>query len=132
MSSRVCGFGSLLRRCKALGTASCVFCGNRFCPEHGQRVEASFDVCARPRCEQKLEDQRGHERYRQQVEQKNRFGLCGVDACETRYEDTCSRCQRYFCDQHISVRDYPPTRQSAGGPASVCAHCWLRRKLWAY
>lgn len=129
MPSRTCRHGAIWSRCGREPISSCVYCGRAFCDLHGRKGVQGLDVCDRPRCEAKIEDLSSHSAYLEAVDLRNKVGICGAAQCQSRYEASCSSCQRFFCDEHVRPRE-----DAAGiGDTryiSACDHCWARRKLW--
>lgn len=82
----------------------------------------------------KQDDLRVHLEYRERVRQRNAVGLCGIEECGPHPGFECSLCQGRFCDKHLEPRDYP-VRQGRiviQRRLSVCARCWMRRKVWSH
>ncbi len=73
-----------------------------------------------------------HMEYRRRISQRNNASLCGEDGCSPHPREQCSLCRGQFCDRHVMERMYPfrEGRVVIQRPASVCAWCWARRKLW--
>ena len=134
VNAQICGFGSgfLRRGCRRDAITDCVYCGRRFCGEHGERAEDYMDVCAGKRCQEKLHDVREHAQWRRRVSEANRVSVCAVEGCVERLRHQCSRCRLLFCPEHIREREIadhsvqPPAKVLA----AVCTHCLARRKLW--
>lgn len=132
MSKRECGVGRPFGRCHAPSIDTCQYCGRGFCERHTYVFEGFEAVCTRARCRRKHDDLQRHLEYKQQVAARNRAGLCGVENCTPHPRTECSLCRGHFCDAHISEKMYPfrEGRLIIEKPASICAWCWRRRKIW--
>ena len=132
MAAALCELGGRFSRCLNPPGHSCQYCGRSFCDAHTHFVEGHEAVCSRKRCREKKVDMDLHLAYRARVTQRNRAGLCGEETCGPRPVFECSLCRGLFCEAHVSDRMYPfhDGRVIIDKPASVCAHCWDRRKIW--
>lgn len=132
MASALCQLGGRFSRCPNPPAHSCQYCGRDFCHAHTHFAQGHEAVCARKLCRTKKDDLDAHLVYRARVVQRNRAGLCGAEECGPHPGFECSLCQGHFCDIHLSDRMYPfhDGRVVIDRPASVCAHCWARRKVW--
>ena len=132
MRSAVCQLGGRFSRCPNAPQHSCQYCGRDFCVAHKHFAQEHEAVCARKQCRIKKDDLDAHLVYRTRVEQRNRAGLCGIEECGPHPGFECSLCQGHFCENHLSDRMYPfhDGRVVIDRPASVCRHCWDRRKVW--
>lgn len=131
--TRVCEVGGVFRRCHGVSVAVCQYCGRDFCAEHTGKRVGEEEVCSRPRCLAKFDDLKAHIAYREQAVLRSARGICGTPGCENRRAGQCSKCQAYFCDQHLRDRTEHVregwTRVSR--PVCVCDHCAGRLKLWS-
>lgn len=132
MRSPICQLGGRFSRCLNAPEHSCQYCGRDFCDAHTHFAEGHEAVCARKPCRVKKDDLDAHLVYRARIGQRNRAGLCGVEDCGPHPGFECSLCQGHFCAAHLSERMYPfhDGRVVIDRPASVCGHCWDRRKVW--
>jgi len=132
MRSGICQIGGRFSRCPNTSEHSCQYCGRNFCVAHSHHVEGHDAVCSRESCRTKQVDLDLHLVYRTRVTQRNRAGLCGVEECGPHPGYECSLCRGHFCDPHLADRMYPfpEGRVVVDRPASVCTHCWDRRKVW--
>ena len=128
----VCEIRRGLRRCGRAAVELCQYCGQRFCDEHKHFVGGFDAVCSRKRCRTKKDEMDQHLAYREGVERRNRVGLCGEEGCGPHPKDECSLCLGLFCSEHVRAKVYPfwDDGRRVMRPASVCAHCYARRKLW--
>lgn len=128
----LCELGGRFSRCKNPHGHTCQYCGRRFCAQHSYYLRGHDAVCAAKLCAAKHDDLVDHHAYRRRVEQRNLAGLCGVETCGPHPGFECSICHGHFCSAHLENRMYPFSdgRIVIDRPASVCAHCWDRRKLW--
>lgn len=126
------GGGFLRRSCGRPAVGQCVYCGDRFCADHGLRGEDFIEVCSRPRCRAKFDDVRSHQQWREGAAEYNRTSVCAHDECRDRMEHRCQRCRLMFCQAHLRDRVIldrsldPPRRM----PTLLCMHCMARRELW--
>ena len=132
MGEGSCELGGRFRRCSNPVAETCQYCGRSFCSEHAHFVEGFEAVCARSPCVAKHKDLQEHHAYFAGVVQRNRSGLCGLDGCNERRALECSKCHGSYCASHVSDQTYP-AEGSREPPrmASVCPHCWGRRKIWS-
>jgi hypothetical protein len=132
VSATQCGAAGRFRTCHEPVVNTCQYCGRGFCARHTYFLEGYDAVCTRPRCQHKHDDLARHMVYRQSVAARNAAGLCGVEGCGPHPRTECSLCRGHFCDAHISERMYPfrEGRLIIEKPASICAWCWARRKIW--
>ncbi len=132
MADSICKVGGRFSRCHNVAVETCQYCGRPFCTVHTHHLEAHDAVCARERCRTKHDDLAEHMRYRKRGTERNRAGLCGFEACGPHPGLQCSLCEIHFCEAHMSQRMYPfrEGKVIIDRPASVCAHCWARRKTW--
>ncbi|MEX2230103.1 MAG: hypothetical protein WEB13_10750 [Dehalococcoidia bacterium] len=126
------GGGFLRRACGRPAVGQCVYCGERFCADHGLRGEDYIEVCDRRACRAKLDDVHSHLRWRDTAAQSNRLSVCAQDECGDRMEHRCQRCRLMFCETHLRDRvvldrSFDPPRRM---PALLCAHCMARREIW--
>jgi hypothetical protein len=89
-----------------------------------------MDVCRRDRCQSKAADTALHRQYLLSVDERNRFSVCGLDGCEERYSASCSLCERFFCAEHITIKEDRSFWRAQNRMLSTCPHCWQRRRLW--
>lgn len=131
-SARGCQLGGRFSRCTYPPAHSCQYCGRDFCESHTYHVEAHDAVCARKQCIAKHDDLVAHLEYKGRVSERNRVGLCGVEECGPHPTFECSLCRGHFCALHLTERMYPFSEGyvSIDRPASLCARCWQRRKIW--
>jgi hypothetical protein len=132
MAAALCELGGRFSRCPNPPDNACQYCGRNFCAAHTHYVEGHEAVCSRKPCREKKQDMDLHLAYRARVGQLNRARLCGEESCGSRPIYECSLCRGLFCDSHLSDRMYPfhDGRVVVDKPASVCSHCWDRRKIW--
>lgn len=132
MRPATCKLGGRFSRCPNAPQHSCQYCGRDFCAVHSHYVEGHEAVCSRESCRTKKVDLDLHLAYRTRVTQRNRAGLCGVEECGPHPGFECSLCRGHFCEAHLGDRMYPfpDGRVIIDRPASVCSHCWDRRKVW--
>lgn len=128
-----CRFGRIFARCGEPGVGSCQYCARPFCARHGHLGDEGEQICARPVCQAKHTDLVEHIVFRARAHLRNRHGMCGIDGCLGERWGQCSKCEGLFCEEHLfdradSVRQ---GRARYSRPASFCAHCLRRRKLWA-
>jgi len=131
--SRSCQLGRVFRRCPHAPSAICQYCGRDFCPEHGQRLANGDEICSRSICQAKRADLEAHLAYREAALRRSGRGFCAEDGCAEPRWGQCSKCEALFCEQHLHERDQN-IRRGPGvtpRPASLCEHCWTRRKLWS-
>ncbi|HLZ72932.1 MAG TPA: hypothetical protein VKV26_23760 [Dehalococcoidia bacterium] len=128
-----CRLGGLFSRCHEPTVGSCQYCSRAFCSVHGNLLPAREAICAREICQHKHADVETHLRFRERALQRNQFGLCGIEGCSAERWGQCSKCLALFCEDHLSNRTETVREGHArfSRPASFCAHCLLRRKLWA-
>lgn len=134
MADRICENGGRFSKCKEVAVNSCQYCGKNFCVTHKHYMEGIDAVCTKKLCVEKHEDLQRHEQYKAGVFQLNRAGLCGIRDCGPHPGSECSLCRGHFCGEHIRQRQYPFFNgySTIERPASVCSHCWERRKLWRH
>lgn len=126
------GGGLLRRACGAVAIAACVYCGEPFCADHGERGPDYTDVCARRECVAKQRDVESHIEWRHTMQAANDVSVCAAEACEDRMRHQCARCRLLFCSEHVKEVDavdsstYPAQRSRA----LVCEHCAARQKIW--
>jgi hypothetical protein len=127
-----CQVGGRFSRCANQASETCQYCGRAFCAAHTGFTEDHEAVCSRKPCVAKRRDLDAHLAYRTRVLQRNRAGLCGIDACDPHPPFECSLCQGRFCGRHLTERLYPfrTGMVSVDRPVSICAHCWERRGIW--
>jgi len=129
-----CEFGGGLFRpsCGREAVAECVYCGQPFCADHGERGPDYTDACNRKSCAAKARDVADHLDWKRRSEPANRISVCAHQGCQERMHHACSRCRLLFCAAHVSEqtvlnrRTQPPRKELA----LVCVHCRERRKLW--
>ena len=130
---QLCARGGRFRnRCEQPAINACQYCGRAFCAAHCYVVRDHEAVCVNTTCRRKFDDLQEHLRYRERVSERNRAGLCGHEGCGPHPRTQCSLCQGRFCEDHLRDRLYPfrEGRVVVDRPASVCPHCWERRKIW--
>ena len=132
MRPATCKLGGRFSRCPNAPKHSCQYCGRDFCAVHSHYVEGHEAVCSRESCRVKKVDLELHLAYQTRVTQRNRAGLCGVEECGPHPGFECSLCRGHFCEAHLADRmsPFPDGRVIIDRPASVCSHCWDRRKVW--
>ncbi len=132
VATNACGAGGRFRPCRAIVVNTCQYCGRGFCTPHAYVLEGFEAVCMRKRCRLKHDDLQLHLAYKARVTARNGAGLCGIPDCGPHPRTECSLCRGHFCDAHISERMYPfrEGRLIIEKPASICAWCWQRRKIW--
>ena len=123
-------FWVLKRHGGAIGR--CLYCGRRFCPNHGSRYEDGTEICWRPICQDKRTELPRYQEYRLVVQGRNSSQSCGAYGCEGGIEKQCSRCQGLFCALHATPRHETVYvgRRSRQRYLSLCSYCWDRRKIW--
>ena len=132
MSEGQCQLGGRFRRCPIRASGTCQYCGRSFCGEHSHFAEGFEAVCTRKSCAAKQDDVQAHRLYVEDAVRLNRAGLCGLEGCNERRAFECSKCLGFYCPAHLSDQMYPATsRLEAPRRASVCPHCWDRRKIWS-
>jgi hypothetical protein len=124
-----CQYGSLLRRCKNDATASCQYCGQNFCANHGVFLEDHQEICLREPCQAKRFDLEKHLVWKSAAMQRNAVSVCGIETCESEPVAQCSKCRAIFCMLHIHERE-ERMRDGRTKGAAVCDHCWERRVIW--
>lgn len=125
------GGGLLRQACLNDVIASCVYCGRRFCEQHGERGPDHSDTCSRRICRKKQRDVLAHLEWKQDGEGKNRGAICAIELCEERMRHRCSRCQLMFCFEHVrNMRVVSASGMRDRGRAVVCDHCRGRRGIW--
>lgn len=124
--------GGLLRQpCLSEAVAACVYCGRRFCDQHGERGPDHSDTCSRRACRKKRRDLLDHTAWRQRGQAVNRGAICAIELCEDRMRHRCSRCQLMFCVEHVrNMRVISRSGMRDHGRAVVCDHCRGRRDVW--
>jgi hypothetical protein len=122
----------LRRACGREAITSCVYCGEPFCANHGDRGPDFQDVCHRRPCSAKKEDLEVHVQWRRQVSAANNVSMCAQPECAERMRHSCSQCRLLFCDEHVHERDLKDSRVQPARKVRllVCAHCFERRKIW--
>lgn len=127
-----CQLGGRFSKCKAAAVETCQYCGKSACQQHLYYREGHEAVCTRKPCRAKHDDIQLHLQYKADVAKLNQSGLCGVPDCSPHPAFECSLCRGKFCSNHIRSRMYPFNNGYTviDRPASVCDHCWARRKLW--
>ncbi len=129
-----CTYGrAFLRRgCARPAVGQCVYCGERFCAEHGVRGEDYIEVCRRRTCQLKFQDVQQHQAWRERAAVSNRTSVCATEECEERMAHRCERCRLMFCGEHLRPRTV--VEHGADGSRQVtvllCPHCMARRGLW--
>lgn len=128
-----CEIRRRLRACGQSGIATCQYCGRRFCPEHGSRLNDGQEVCSRSACQGKRADLERYDEYRETVAKRNSDRLCGVEACDRQIGVQCSKCDGGFCSDHVAARTYESRRDGAAVTVrgSLCRYCTRRRKVWS-
>lgn len=126
------GRAFLRRACGRPAVGACVYCGEPFCAEHGERGDDYIEVCRRKTCQAKFADVRAHQEWRTRAELWNRTSVCAHEECEERMAHRCQRCRLMFCSEHlrprtIVERDVDGVRQQT---VLLCPHCAARRELW--
>ena len=118
--------------CKKATAGVCIYCGRAFCAEHGVLLEDHQEVCNRKNCAAKREDLAKHVVWRAAVYTRNREQQCGVEGCAQKPQGECSRCQGFFCEGHIDIRNDVEVVNNVQTPrvVSLCEHCWMRRPIW--
>lgn len=125
------GGGLLSQACGRGAIASCVYCGRKFCDQHGERGADHIDTCSRRACRKKQRDVLAHLEWKQRVGQANRGAICGIEECRERMRHRCSRCQLMFCGDHVrAMRVISRSSMRDQGRAVVCDHCRSRRRVW--
>ena len=125
------GGGLFKQACTNDAIASCVYCGRKFCDEHGERGPDHIDTCSRRACRKKRADVLLHQAWKQGGEAMNRGAICAVEECEERMRHRCSRCLLMFCIEHIrNMRMVSRSGMRDQGRAVVCDHCRGRRGIW--
>lgn len=96
------------------------------------RLANGEEICSRSLCQAKHADVEQHLAYREAALTRSAHGFCAEEGCQQPRWGQCSKCQALFCEQHLHDRDENVRRGlgSAPRPASLCDHCWARRKLW--
>lgn len=127
-----CRLGGRFSRCNDPAEETCQYCGKPFCARHTYFREGHEAVCTAPRCRAKRDDVVAYLAYRQAVVARNQAGLCGIEGCTPHPAHECSLCRGHFCGLHVRERMYPFREGwvTVERPASVCARCWDRRKIW--
>jgi hypothetical protein len=130
-----CSFGGgfLRRSCGQPAAGQCVYCGEKFCPDHGEHLENYHEICARPECRKKYDDVNYHRLWIEAHRPRNAVSVCAEDGCEERMQHECQRCKLRFCPDHLHQRHIP--ERNAQGKAIrvmriVCEHCAERRRIW--
>ena len=130
-----CGVsGGLFRSgCERPAVASCVYCGQSFCEQHGERGPDYTDTCSRRPCRAKRRDVAEHLAWKQRVYQSNSVSVCAREDCPQRMRHQCSSCRLMFCDEHVETVRMDPYggRKTRELQIAVCDHCRKRRKLWS-
>jgi hypothetical protein len=128
-----CEIGSLFRRCKNEGVATCQYCGLTFCASHGVFLEDHQEICVRQPCQAKRFDLEKHLVWKTAAVQRNAIAICGIETCESEPLAQCSKCHALFCVIHIREREQiaRDVRASYTKHVAVCDHCWERRLIWA-
>ena len=131
--SRSCQFGRIFRRCPDAPAGVCQYCGRDFCRVHGACFDNGEEICGRSICRAKRVDVQAHLAYREAAQARSARGFCAEEGCGEPRWGQCSKCEALFCEQHLHDRD-ENIRRGLGvtaRPASLCEHCWSRRKLWS-
>jgi hypothetical protein len=124
--------GGLFGGCKELAIALCQYCGRPFCAQHGEILPDDQQVCSRKNCVAKRLDLEQHLVYKEVVAGRNQRRQCGVEGCEFPPIGQCSRCQGYFCADHVAERDDYTYENQIRLPrrSALCQHCHERRPIW--
>lgn len=125
--------GGLFRRgCGLPAIASCVYCGEPFCEEHGRRGADYTDVCARPKCRARQRDLEAHLAWKSHQQRFNNVSICAFETCDLRIRHQCARCRLMFCNDHVTERELvdATVRPRRRVRIVICEHCYDRRKLW--
>jgi hypothetical protein len=128
-----CEIGSLFRRCKKPGVATCQYCGLTFCADHGVFLDDHQEICLREICQAKRFDLEKHLIWKTEAANRNAISVCGIETCKAEPVAQCSKCHAVFCILHVREREETPR---GGGPkltkhVAVCEHCWERRLIWS-
>lgn len=134
MQHQPCTFGGGLfrRACGAPARYACVYCGQPFCEQHGDRGVDFTDVCHRRQCQAKVEDLAVHLQWKRDAGRFNEVAVCANEGCNERMRHQCSQCRLLFCVEHLEERQVtsrltdPPSRILV----VICEHCKARRQLW--
>jgi hypothetical protein len=125
------GSGFLRQPCLNEAVASCVYCGRRFCADHGERGPEFIDTCSRRGCSKKQRDVVEHLEWKQGGSDKNRGAICATEDCGERMRHRCSRCLLMFCVEHVrNMRMVSESGMRDQGQIVVCQHCRSRRGIW--
>lgn len=122
----------LRRACGREAVTACVYCGQPFCPDHGERGADYQDVCHRKACAAKLRDLEAHTAWRREVMVANQVSICAHIECGDRMRFSCSQCRLLFCELHVREHDVKDTREQPPRKIRmlVCSHCIERRRVW--
>ncbi len=125
------GGGFLRQACLNDAIASCVYCGRKFCDEHGERGPDHIDTCSRKACRKKLADVLAHQQWKQRGQEQNVGAICAVEECGERMGHRCNRCQLMFCIEHVrNMRMVSRSSMRDQGRIVVCGHCRGRQGIW--
>lgn len=127
------GGGILRRSCGEPASGLCVYCGEPFCSEHGQRHPDYHEICVRPECQDKYNDVQHHRVWIEQQRPRNDLSMCAQDGCDERMQHLCQRCRLRFCSEHLQTK--PVMETGLLGERSrvtllLCEHCAERRRIW--
>ncbi len=127
------GGGFLRRECGQTAAGQCVYCGEKFCTDHGDRYPDYHEICARSACQAKYDDVNSHRMWVDERRPRNDTAMCAEDGCLDRMQHECQRCKLRFCDDHLHQR-HVPERNRQGKVTKVlrivCEHCAERRRIW--
>ena len=114
------------KKCNITTEASCVYCGDFFCIEHGIIEDDHMYVCSKKKCVLKYEDLQQHHIWLENAYSLNAQKKCGRSKCSQSYDHLCSRCSIGFCMNHIDfMRSNAITELTL-----VCKHCEQRKGIW--
>ncbi|MEZ4502255.1 MAG: hypothetical protein R3C39_06495 [Dehalococcoidia bacterium] len=127
------GGGLLRRACGRPALSACVYCGEPFCADHGERGPDYADVCARRECVAKQRDVEAHVEWKSRMQPLNDVSVCAEGECTERMRHQCSRCRLMFCAEHVKEVDVidSTTRPPQRSRALVCPHCAARQSIWS-
>lgn len=131
----VCTFGGgfLRRSCGRPASGQCVYCGEKFCPDHGEHLENYHEVCGRSACQTKYQDVNEHRQWLDDRRPRNALSMCAEEACAERMVHECQRCRLHFCADHLQQRQIAERTREGGTTRAlriVCEHCADRRRIW--
>ena len=127
-----CELRGVWSACQAEPIGFCQYCGRFFCGKHGVVLPDGQEICNRKFCVAKREDLKAHLVYRADVSRRNEEQRCGIEGCGGPVVGHCSRCNGFFCLNHVEAREelVLENRVRVTQIASLCRHCWVRRPIW--